>query len=353
MTQISDTPEAVRTFLDAEQSRAVLLASRPFTEARDAVAAWQIGSTLVLFLLMLGFASWMGPSPYLLLLAPFGAGFFMRIFVFQHDLGHRSAFRSARVNDVLGTLLSLITSIPFEPWRTEHHWHHNHQGRLSKRGVDNMNSPMTLDEIPERPAEARYRIKKVRPLNIFLLGAHSLLIERRVPRGFFPFRESFKDAVHNREAMLRAIAWTLPAHLALHALVVLTLGWWVSVLVLVPSLVLGAGTGGVLFWIQHNFEHTYYAEDEEWHKANTAVYGSSYLKLGGVLRWFTADIGLHHVHHLNPRIPNYNLERARRAIPELAAVEPLSDEDLRRSFTHLFWDRDARRMRPAQGKLDG
>ncbi len=329
-----------------------MLMTRDYAAPDALRATWQILSTLVIFACVLCLAGWLGPSPWLLLLTLPVAGLFVRVFVFQHDLGHRSAYKSRGANDIVGLALSAITSVPFEAWRTEHNWHHNHQGRLAKRGVDQMNSPMTLEEIPERPEEARYRIAKVTPLIVFLIGAHSLLIERRVPKGFFPFRETFTDKVRNRASMLRGIFLTLPAHVALHLLVAWALGWWVSLLVMLPSLAIGCGIGGLLFWVQHNFEETYHEEDERWNKANVAVHGSSYLKLGPILQWFTASIGLHHVHHLNPRIPNHALEKARRGIPELEAVSPLKREDLERSFTHLFWDRDAMRMRSPE-ELDG
>ena len=82
-----------------------------------------------------------------------------------------------------------------------------------------------------------------------------------------------------------------------------------------------------------------------------AVHGSSYLKLGWVLSWFTANIGLHHVHHLNPRIPNYTLDRARHLIEPLSEIAPLDPEAIKRSFTHLFWDRQRALLR-APAPLD-
>jgi len=344
--------EKQRSFLSDADARELMLQTRSYATPDATKATWQILSTLALFAGVLVFAGWLGPSLWLLPLIPVVAGFFVRVFVFQHDLGHRSAYKSRRANDLVGLALSVITSVPFEAWRTEHNWHHNHQGRLDKRGVDQMNSPMTLEEVPERPEEARYRIDKITPLNIFLIGAHSLLIERRVPVGFFPFREAFTDRVNNRAQMLRGIFLTLPAHIALQLLVAWGLGWWVSLIVMLPALAIGCGIGGMLFWVQHNFEETYYEEGKQWNKANVAIHGSSYLELGPILGWFTASIGLHHVHHLNPRIPNHTLEKARREIPELQAVSPLGKKDLKRSFTHLFWDRDAMRMRSPE-ELDG
>jgi len=115
-------------------------------------------------------------------------------------------------------------------------------------------------------------------------------------------------------------------------------------LVLVPAYVMGAATGGLLFWLQHNFEETYYTDEAEWTWADASVKGSTWLALPALLRWCTASIGVHHVHHLNPRVASYRLEEARRAIPEMAAVKPLTREQFRGSFTHIFWDEEQRRM---------
>jgi acyl-lipid omega-6 desaturase (Delta-12 desaturase) len=321
--------------------------SREFATPNVAIAAWQVTSTIAAFFGLLALATWIGPSPVCLVLIPWIAGLIVRIFVLQHDCGHRSFLPTKRANYAVGRFLSCFTSIPFGPWRDEHQWHHTHQGRLSKRGVDSMNSPMTLAEVPERMDEARFRVRKIRPQNVFLIGAHSLLLRRKRVRGFFPFRPNFKDRAPDRDETRRSILFTCLASIALQVSVGLVAGWWVWAMVLLPSMVVGAGFGSLLFWVQHNFEHTYHDEDEGWSAANVAIFGSSYLRFGRLLGWMTGHIGLHHVHHLNSRIPNYALERARTALPELAAVAPLDNTALRRSFTHMFWDAAAQRMRSA------
>ncbi len=108
---------------------------------------------------------------------------------------------------------------------------------------------------------------------------------------------------------------------------------------LVPvGIFVAGGIGASLFWVQHNFEHSWHASDAQWSYVRAALKGSSYLRFGPLLQWFTGSIGLHHVHHLNPGIPNYHLDAARKAIPELAAIEPLSNDDVRHCYTHVFWD---------------
>lgn len=340
----SKTPRGERRFFDDTQARKVLLESRTYARPILWRSLWQVSTTLGALVALLWISSWVGPL-WSLLLIPLMTGLFVRVFVLQHDCGHRSLFHKRQSNDVVGYMLSIITSVPYHAWRTEHNWHHNHQGKLEKRGVDNMNSPMTLDEVPERPDEARYRIAKVRPRNIFLIGVHSLLVERKAPKGFFPFRDAFTDPVKNREQMLRGLIAILPLHIAMQALVIWAFGWWVSALLILPSMMLGAGLGALLFWVQHNFEETYYARAPEWNRANVAAYGSSYLRLNRVFRWFTADIGIHHVHHLNQAIPNYRLDAARQGIEAMRQVSAMERSALKRSFTHLFWDEGAARMR--------
>ena len=344
--------ETPRSFYEQREAIALLKQTRPFASARLSVALWQLLSTITALVLVLACASWLGPSLWLIPCALLAGGCLVRLFIIQHDMGHHSFFPTKRANDLGGLALSTITSVCYEAWRTEHAWHHNHQGRLSKRGVDQRTAPMIVEEIAENRAEAQLRADKTSARNVFLISAYALLIERRVPRGFFPFSEAFGDRLHNRAKMLWGIALTLPLHLLWHALIIWTLGWWVSALVVAPGMVVAAGVGGLLFWVQHNFEHTYYDEDEGWNKANVAIHGSSYLRLNPIFDWFTGSIGLHHVHHLNPRIPNYRLEAARQDIDALRDVPPITREGLSRSFTHIFWDTKAYRMRDASAVQD-
>lgn len=344
MTHTPPHPSRERHFFDSAQARRILLESRPYAHPILWRSLWQVSTTLTSLVMVLWLSSLLGPL-WAWALIPLFTGIFIRVFVLQHDCGHRSLFHKKRSNDLVGYALSLITSVPYHAWRTEHNWHHNHQGKLEKRGVDNMNSPMTLDEVPSKPDEARYRIAKVRPVNIFLIGVHSLLVERKAPKGFFPFRDAFQDPIRNRAQMLRGLVAIIPLHVALQAVVAWIFGWWTCALLLWPSMILGAGIGSILFWIQHNFEETYYARAPDWNRANVAAHGSSYLRLNRLFRWFTADIGIHHVHHLNQAIPNYRLDAARKGIQAMRQVPPMARVTLKKSFTHLFWDEEAAKMR--------
>lgn len=322
----------------------LLRAALPFRRAALGRSLWQVCSTLVLFI---GCCALVALQPMwwtkLLLVLPL-AGLLVRLFVLQHDCGHGSLFNSPRANSVVGHLLASVTTVPFRLWAAEHHWHHNNQGKLEHRGVDMMNSPMTLGEAAADPGGRRFREGKVTPLNVFLIGAWSLLVERKFTRDFFLFRKSFHWPVPNERKLRRSIWFAHAGSLAVHGTLLFTLGWWHYLSFVVPASFIAAGCGSLLFWVQHNFEDTYFDHVADWRFDRVGTQGSSYLKLPQPLRWFTADIGLHHVHHLNAHIPNYRLEEARRALPVLAAVQALTLAQLRDSFRKLFWDEKTRRM---------
>jgi omega-6 fatty acid desaturase (delta-12 desaturase) len=323
---------------------AALRESRHYTQAHDGVATWQLGSTLAALAGCVWAVHALGTSPLRFLLVLPISGLFVRLFVFQHDCGHNSFFSSHRVNDAVGLGISFITSMAYEAWRQAHAWHHKHQGKLSHRGIDNLNSPMTVREAQVRPQDTRRRLAFIRAWKIFALGIVSILLLRRHPKAYFIFWPNFRWSVRNRDKAWRGVHVTNAGFFLVQALFIWTLGWFNWATILLPAVALTAGIGTLLFWIQHNHEDTFHADDAHWSFASVGVQGSSYLKLGRVLTWFTGSIGLHHVHHLNPGIPNYRLEEARASIPALAAVAPLSAEQLRKSFTHVFWDEAQGRM---------
>lgn len=303
------------------------------------VSSWQVLSTVAFFLALIGGLSvsqniWMSVCVYLPLLALFG----VRLFVLQHDCGHLSLFKQKTSNDLAGHCLAWLTTVPYELWRSEHRWHHLNQGNLSNRGVDMMNSPATVKEVEDKPHVVDLWNAKVSIIGVFFAGAWSLLVDRKSVKEFFLFREAYARNVKDAQRLKRSIWITHTGAIIVQALILFTLGWQKYFFVMIPAYGLAAGFGSLLFWIQHNFEDSYFAWEEDWDFYKVGTDGSSYLKLPFPLSYFTADIGLHHVHHVNMQIPNYKLEYARQNVPDLARVQPLSLQDLRNSFTHLFWD---------------
>lgn len=323
---------------------ALLRQTLPFRTASAWISLWQLASTLLLSAACLTLVSL---YPYwwlkLLLLLPM-AGLLIRLFVLQHDCGHSSFFNGRLGNQLAGHLLSFITTVPFRLWAAEHQWHHNNQGKLEHRGVDIMNSPMTLTEAAANPQGRHYREQKISARNIFLVGAYNLMVERKFVKDFFMFRKAFRWPIPNEQKLRRSIYVANGCSLLFHVLLGSLIGWsnWFSFLL--PASIIGAGFGSLLFWIQHNFEDTYHDTLEQWQYHKVGTNGSSYLKLPALLNWFTASIGLHHVHHLNSGIPNYALEAARQGIPELAAVKPLRAAQLPDSFRKIFWDQHLRKL---------
>ncbi len=332
-----DRPRSGRGPTEAE--RALLAATRPFTRPSWAIGTWQATSTLALVAGGLALLVADGPGWLRFVVAPVLGLLLVRTFLLQHDAGHHSLVPGRLANQVVGHLASILTGIPFEPFRTEHHWHHKVQGRLDQRGLDHFD-PVTDDEARHDPS-ARWRGN---PVHLLLVNIDSLLLRRKVRGGYHMYRRAPGERPPNHDAITRSLWLTNAGHLLLHLGLVALGGPWAEAAWLVALLVsVTVGTG--VMWVQHNFEEVLHVEDPaEWSFVRIALEGTSYLWLPQPLRWFTADAGVHHVHHLNPAIPNYRLEAARRALPALAAVEPLTATALARCFTHAIWSRELRRM---------
>jgi omega-6 fatty acid desaturase (delta-12 desaturase) len=317
-------------------------ASQAFAKASNAMATWQVLSTLAVFFGLLGASPYLGKFAPLVIL-PLG-GTLVRIFIFQHDCGHQSMFSTRKLNDGVGLGLSFLLGVPYHAWRVEHNWHHAHQGKLTRRGVDSNNSPMTLAEARDDHRKASLISRFVSPITVFASGVWSLVVMHKHFRGYFFAEKAFRWPVPDRPGLIRSMVLGNVGFALWLAALGAWLGPWKIVTLFLPALCVGAGIGGLLFWIQHNFERTFFAWDEQWDFTRAGVQGSSYLWLPPLLTWFTGHIGLHHVHHVNVRIPNYRLEAARRGIPELAAVAPLSWREVRGCFSHLFWDEEGQRL---------
>ncbi|MES2603993.1 MAG: fatty acid desaturase [Pseudomonadota bacterium] len=339
-----------QTAASSQHDWALLRQTLPFRRANAWLSAWQVVSTLMLAVATLALVA-RYPSWWLqlLLVLPMG-GLLIRLFVLQHDCGHGSLFNQRSINQFVGHLLAAVTTVPFKLWAAEHHWHHQNQGKLEHRGVDMMNSPMTLQEAHANPRGRRYREDKISVRNIFAIGAWSLLAERKFSKDFFMFRKAFRWPVPQERALRRSIVIANVSSLLVHGAILWWIGWVAYLTFMLPASFIGAGCGSLLFWIQHNFEETYYAPVTEWQYNKVGTQGSSYLRLPPLLAWFTAHIGLHHVHHLNASIPNYRLEEARLGIAELTAVQPMTHAQYRGCFSKLFWD--ARTSRLSSYRVD-
>jgi omega-6 fatty acid desaturase (delta-12 desaturase) len=263
------------------------------------------------------------------------AGFLVRLFMIQHDCGHGALFRHRWTNDWVGRGVSVLTLTPYDFWRRTHAVHHASSGNLDRRGLGDVNT-LTVREYQALPLWGRIRYRLYRnPLVMFGVGpAYLFVLQQRLPVG-----------------MLKA-GWqpwlsTMATNLAI-ALVVAVLikfvGVWPFLLVHLPITLIAGSIGVWLFYIQHQFDPTFWAPEGEWTFHEAALYGSSHYDLPLVLRWFTANIGMHHVHHLCSRIPYYRLPSALRDHPQLRNVSRLTLLQSLRCVRLALWEESQRRL---------
>jgi len=270
-----------------------------------------------------------------LLLAVPASGFLVRLFIIQHDCGHGSFLPAKAANDWTGRALGVLTMTPYDFWRRTHAIHHATSGNLDRRGIGDVDT-LTVREYNARSRWGRFRYRLYRhPLVMFgLAPAYLFLLQHRLPVGFM--RAGWEPWI-STQATNAAIG-----------LVAAGLIWLIGlpafVLVHLPILLLAAAIGVWLFYVQHQFEDTYWNESRGWDLHEAALHGSSHYDLPPVLRWITGNIGIHHVHHLHSRIPYYRLPSVLRDHPELRDIGRLT---LLQSFACVrltLWDETQRRL---------
>jgi len=285
-----------------------------------------------------------------LLLAPLAAGFLVRVFIIQHDCGHHAFFRSRRANDIVGAACSLLTLTPYASWRRQHAGHHGVWNDLDRRqsGADIYSSCLTVDEYAALgPWERRwYRITRHPLVANVLLPPLVFVLLYRLP---FDMPRSWK-----RER--RMVHATTLALVALLGGLGMFLGFGRLAAVQLPVTGLAAIAGVWLFSVQHRGERTIWVRHAAWDPTSAALQGSTYLQLPRILQWFTGNIGFHHVHHLNPRVPNYRLQACHERIAQRCTVPKLSFRDGLRALRLAVWDEERARMvtfREADGRRAG
>ncbi len=270
-----------------------------------------------------------------LLLAVPTVGFLVRLFIIQHDCGHRSFFQSQTANNTLGFMIGVLTLTPYAYWRKTHAIHHATSGNLDQRGFGDI-STLTVKEYLALSRWGRFRYRVYRnPLVLFGIGpTYEFILRHRLPIGT---PRSWKKE-------WASVIWTNLAILAIVAKMWKIIGIRAFLAVQQPITLL-AGTAGVwLFYIQHQFEDTYWEKNDSRNFQAAGLEGSSYYDLPGILHWFTGNIGVHHIHHLSSRIPNYRLRQCLRENPELQQVTRLTLWDSLKCSRLKLWDEERRKL---------
>ncbi|NOU92470.1 fatty acid desaturase [Paenibacillus sp. LMG 31456] len=257
------------------------------------------------------------------------SGFVIRTFIIFHDCCHQSFFKNRLANEILGTVTGVITMFPYHQWKNAHSIHHATSSNLDKRGIGDI-WMLTVDEYIALPLWSRIAYRLYRnPLSMIIVGPiYTFLIAQRFN-------------VKGARRPERINTWiTNICIVALYSLLCWAIGWQTFLLIQGPIFWISGALGIWLFYVQHQFEDSYFENEEEWSYVKAAVEGSSYYKLPKVLQWITGNIGFHHVHHLNPRVPNYHLEEAHNAVPPLQQVTTITIATSLKSLQFRLWDEE-------------
>jgi omega-6 fatty acid desaturase (delta-12 desaturase) len=319
--------------LDAGNWRAVVA---PYQKADVRRSIFQLVNTLVplagllyVMYLSLSWSYWLT-----LALAVPTAGFMVRTFIIMHDCGHGSFFPSHKWNNVVGWITGVLTATPYGEWRHEHAIHHATAGDLDRRGHGDI-ATITVDEYLSRGWWGRFRYRLYRhPLVILAFGPIYMLVGQRIP-----------GRVHSSGSPKTSSVWSTNLALAVIITVLaMIVGLQSVLLVYLPVSYIAGAAGVYLFFVQHQFDDAYWEHHANWDYATAAVLGCSHLKLPRVLQWITGNIGLHHVHHLAPRIPNYRLQRAHDENAIFSHAPTFSLAHSVRMLRLALWDEQQKRM---------
>ena len=309
----------------------------PYGKPDTATAVWQMLETcgpyaalwaLLVYLIHHAYPWWVCLGPLVL-----ASAFYVRIFILFHDCTHKSLLASPRAIQILGYLTGILTYTPYTAWARHHILHHATYADLDHRGTGDVWT-LTVQEYRAASRRVRllYRVYR-HPLFLFIIAPPLLfLLSMRFPTPADQAPERFSIRLTNLALFLIVL------------LASLTIGIRTFLLIQLPILALAASTGVWLFYVQHQFEGVYWTRHIDWDPMAAALHGSSYYRLPALLQWFSGSIGLHFIHHIMPRIPNYRLQACYDAIPQLQTVQPLTLRTSLHSVRMNLWDEEHRKM---------
>lgn len=299
-------------------------------------SVFELAVTIGPYFLLWGLAWWSLQFSYWLTFAisVVNAGFLLRLFAIQHDCGHGAFLKNRSVSDWLGRGLGVLTLTPYDVWKRTHSIHHSSSGNLARRGIGDVHTK-TVAEYNQLTPRGRLAYRLYRnPLILFGLGPlYLFFLQNRLPFGLMSGRKYWISAMGTNLSILVAVV------------AILYFGGLASILLIfLPSSLIAATCGVWLFYVQHQFETTHWASEEDWQLQDAALRGSSHYVLPPVLRWMSANIGIHHVHHLYSRIPFYRLPEVLRDHTELAEGNRMTiAQSFGNARLHL-WDEKSKRL---------
>ena len=302
---------------------------RPYTFADNKKSIIQILNT-ILPLFIFWTLAYVSISYSILLALAFtilASGLIIRTFIIFHDCTHGSFFHNKKLNDAIGTITGVLTMFPYAKWKREHAIHHASSSNLDARGVGDI-WVMTVDEYEDGSKWQRFAYRMYRnPIVLFGFGPiYLVLISGRFNRKDARKKERNNTYLSNALIVL------------FYGTIAFFVGWQSFLIVQVVSMYIAAALGIWLFYIQHTFEDSYFEEESEWDYVKAAIDGSSYYKLPRLFQWLTGNIGYHHVHHLAPRVPNYNLEEAHESTPPLHQATTITFMASLKSLKYRVYD---------------
>ncbi len=262
------------------------------------------------------------------------ATFLVRLFLIQHDCGHMAFFSNKKANDWVGRILGVVTVTPYEMWKKYHSIHHGASGNLDQRGIGDVMT-LTVREYEARGWWGRLSYRAYRhPLTMFVVGpVYVYLLMNRLPLGLMDQAKYWVSAMGTNIAMLAVGA---------------AISWYIGVVaflaIFLPVTLMAAAMGIWLFFVQHQFEDTHWDTEDEWQVHEAALHGSSHLVLPQPLQWLSANIGIHHVHHLYSRIPYYRLSEVLKDHPDLGEISRLTLRESLACVKLQLWDENKRKL---------
>lgn len=309
----------------------------PYRTPKHSRSWFELFITFIPFCLLCTAAYFALPVSFLLSfpLTVLAAAFLVRLFIIQHDCGHGAYFKSKKLNDRVGRFLGVFTMAPYDVWKRAHNIHHSASGNLDKRGMGDIDT-LTIEEYKARSwrGKVAYRLYR-HPFVLFVVGPIFVFVfHYRLPIGFMNAGAKYWISAMGTNAAIAVFV----------GLMIYFIGFVPFLLVYLPIILLAAAMGVWMFYVQHQFEDAHWDRQEDWEREEAALFGSSHYDLPPVLRWLTGNIGIHHVHHLNSRIPFYRLTEVLRDHPELVEVKRLKFWDSLKCIKLQLWDEKARKL---------